>query len=141
MLGCENTVKFCRTLAVEYLLGPMPHPFKSYEVEVLKLLLAQEFSEDVFVQLLEGASAPHVEYTNYGFYVSIEHSAIGKARRVCSGTTTLSGRFGCQSAGFVAFLEDDKLTLEIFPWNGEALPATFRDADVQVVHEVRNEKV
>jgi hypothetical protein len=117
----------------------MPHPFKSYEVEVLKQLLAPEFSDDAFLQLLGDASAPHVEYTSYGFYVSVEHSTIGKTRRVYGGPTTLSGRVGGQSAGFVAFLEDDKLTLEIFPWNGEALPATFRDSDVQVLNEVRNE--
>ena len=119
----------------------MPHPFKSYEVEVLKQLLAPEFSNDAFLQLLEDASGPHVEYTRYGFYVSVEHPAIGKARRVHSGPAALSGRFGGQSAGFVAFLEEDKLTLEIFPWNGEALPATFRDSDVQVFNEVRHEKV
>lgn len=119
----------------------MPHPFKCYEVEVLKKLLVSEFSDDLLVHLLRDASAPHVEYTNYGFYVSVEHSAIGKARRVHSGPATLSGRFGGQSAGFVAFLENDKLTLESFPWNGEALPATFRDSDVLVFNEVRNEKV
>ena len=119
----------------------MTHPFKRHEVEVLKKLLASEFSDDVFSQLLANASAPHVEYTDYGFYVSVKHSAIGKARRVYSGPATLSGRFRGQSAGFVAFLEDDKLTLEIFPCNGEALPATFRDSDVQVFNEVPNEKV
>jgi hypothetical protein len=116
----------------------MPHRFKSYEVEVLRKLIASEFSDDVFLQLLAEASTPHVEYTNYGFFVSVKHSGIGKARRVYSGPTTLSGRFGGQSAGFVAFLEDGKLTLETFPWNGEALPATFRDSDVQVFNEVRN---
>ena len=113
----------------------MPHPFKAYEVEVLKLLLADEFSEHVLLHLLEAASTRRAEYTKYGFYVTVEQPEIGKARRVYSGPTTLSGRFGDHSAGFVAFLEDDKLTLETFPWNGEALPASFRDSDVQVVHE------
>jgi hypothetical protein len=112
----------------------MSHPFKPYEVEVLKLLLAPEFSPQAVLHLLEGASAPHVEYTNYGFYVSIKHSAIGKVRRVYSGATTLSGRLDGKSAGFVAFLEDDELTLEIFPWDAQALPPTFRDSDVQLVH-------
>jgi hypothetical protein len=111
----------------------MPHPFKPYEIEVLRCLLADEFSETGFSQLLEGASSPQVEYTNYGFYVSMENSAIGRARRVHSGPTKLSGHFGNYCAGFIAFLEDDMLTLETFPLNGEALPATFRDSDVHVV--------
>ena len=119
----------------------MPHPLKSYEIEVLKLLLAQEFSEDGVMQLLEGASSSKVEYTNYGFYISITHSAIGKPRRVHSGSASLSARFGQHSAGFVAFLENDELTLEIHPWDGEALPAAFRDSDPEVVHEVRTRKV
>ena len=112
----------------------MPHPFKPYEVEVLKCLLAQEFPEGVLLQLLERASTSHVEYTNYGFYVSIENSAIGKHRRVFDGPTTLSVCFGGRSAGFIAFLEHDTLTLETFPWDGEALPATFRDSAVEIVH-------
>jgi len=112
----------------------MPHPFKVYEVEVLKLLLAPEFSPDAVLRLLDGASASHIEYTNYGFYVSIKHSAIGKVRRVFSGGTTVSGRLNGKSAGFVVFLEDEELTLEIFPYDREALPSTFRDSDVQLVH-------
>lgn len=106
----------------------MPHPFKSYEVEVLHILLAAEFSRERLAQLLEDASDPKIEYTNYGFYVSLKHSAVGKPRRVYDGSTTLSGDFDGKNAGFIAFLQDDHLTLETFPWDGEALPATFRDS-------------
>ena len=95
--------------------------------------MADELSETEFSQVLANASLPLVEYTNYGFYVSIEHSAIGKARRVHPGATNLSGRFRDHCAGFIAFLEDDTLTLETFPLNGEPLPATFRDSEVQIV--------
>jgi hypothetical protein len=117
------------------------HPFKSYEVEVLKLLLRDEFAAERLLRLLSNASAPHVEYTNYGFYVSVQNSVIGKTRRVHSGPTTLSARFGSHSAGFVAFLQDDKLTLETFPWDGEQLPATFRDLDVKLFHQTTNDNV
>ena len=50
----------------------MPHPFKPYEVAVLKLLLAHEFSQPLLLQLLEDATVPRVEYTGYGFFVSIK---------------------------------------------------------------------
>ncbi len=118
----------------------MPHPFKSYEVEVLHILLAPEFSRERLTQLLDEASAPKVEYTDYGFYVSVKHPAIGKTRRVYDGSTTLSGDFGGQRAGFIAFLQDDELTLETFPWDGEALSGTFRDSPVRVVHGVATQK-
>jgi hypothetical protein len=118
----------------------MAYPFKPYEVQILQTLVAHEFSRDQLLQLLEGASTPEVEYTNYGFFVSVKHSAIGKAGRVYTGPTTLRGNFGAHSAGFIVFLEDDELTLETFPWDGERLPATFRDSDIQVVYEVPAEK-
>ncbi len=119
----------------------MPHPFKSYEVEVLKLLLEQEFPEPVLMQVLETASTTQVDYTNYGFYVSIGHSSIGRQRRVFSGAGGLFGQFGGQIAAFVVFLETDELTLESFPVDGEALPATFRDSPVQLLEEYPNENV
>jgi hypothetical protein len=119
----------------------MPHPFKAYEIEVLQLLLANEFSREELSQLLEEASTQRVEYTNYGFYISVEHPRIGETRRVHGGPTTLSGRSDSHIAGFVVFLENNKLTLEIFPWDGEALPVMFRDSDVQIVHEVPSQKI
>jgi hypothetical protein len=118
----------------------MAHPFKPYEVQILQTLVAHEFSRDHLMQLLEGASTPEVEYTNYGFFVSVKHPAIAKARRVYTGPMTLRGNFGAHSAGFIVFLEDDELTLKTFPWDGESLPATFRDSAVQVVYEVPAEK-
>ena len=119
----------------------MSHPFKSYEVEALKLLLCDEFAAERLLKLLSDASTPHVDYTNYGFYVSVKNPVIGKARRVYVGPTTFSARFGSHSAGFVAFLQDDKLTLETFPWDGEQLPATFRDLDVKLFHQTTSDKV
>lgn len=119
----------------------MSHPFKNYEVEALQLLLAPEFSREALTDLLNGAESPQVEYTKYGFYISIKHSKIGKARRVYDGPTTLSGRWREHTAGFIVFLENDQLTLEIYPWDGETLPADFRDADVRVVQELPSEKI
>ena len=83
---------------------------------------------------MSSAAMPRTEYTGYGFYVSVSHPDIGKSRRVFSGTPELHGRVGQHDAGFVAFLEDDRLTLETFPWDGEALPETFRDSDVRLTH-------
>jgi hypothetical protein len=101
---------------------------------VLEILLKPEFTPEQLSHVLGSASTTRVEYTNYGFYVSVEHPNIGKPRRVYSGTLALHGRVLQHDAGFVAFLEDDHLTLETFPWDGETLPATFRDSDVQVVY-------
>src|SRR5262249_36195695 len=111
-----------------------------YEVEVLNILLAPEFSQERITQLLDEASVPKTEYTKYGFYVSVKHPVIGKTRRVYDGSTTLSGDFGGKSAGFITFLQDDQLMLETFPLDGEALPATFRDSPVRVVHGVATQK-
>jgi hypothetical protein len=110
----------------------MPHLFKPYEVEVLKLLLAAEFSQRKLLRLLKHASAQSVEYTGYGFFVSIHHPVIGRARRVCD-SPVLRGDFAGRIAGFVVFLEKFELTLETFPRDGDgALPAEFRDSHVRI---------
>ncbi len=113
----------------------MAHAFKPYEIRVLEILLAPEFDSEQLSQLLEVATLREIKYTGYGFYVSIDHPSIGRARRVYSGATTLHGRLNDHDAAFVAFLEDDQLTLETFPWDGETLPATFRESDVQLKND------
>jgi hypothetical protein len=99
---------------------------------VLQALLADEFSGDRLLQILEEASGPHVESNGYGFYVSVRHPAFGSARRVYNGPLTLAGHSGSRLAGLIAFLEHGQLTLEIYPWDGDCLPPTFRDSDVRI---------
>ena len=119
----------------------MSSPFKPYEVEVLQLLLAPEFADAALAELLNSAESPHVEYSNVCFYISIKHPKIGKDRRVYSGPPFLSGRWLEHRAWFVVFLEDNELTLEIYPPDEGALPAEFRDVDVQLVHEKGSEMI
>jgi hypothetical protein len=119
----------------------MVHPFKDYELRVLEVLLRPEYNAEQLSKLLEVASIREIKYTNYGFYVSIEHPDIGETRRVYSGPTTLHGRLGSHDAGFVAFLQHNQLTLETYPWDGENLPATFRDNDVRLTNETSRSNV
>ena len=111
----------------------MSSPFKSYEVEVLQLLLASEYTHGALVELLNSVESSQVEYANYCFYITVRHPKIGKARRVYSGPPSVSGHWLGHEAWFVVFLEDDELTLEIYPWDDRPLPADFRDADVQLI--------
>ena len=110
----------------------MAHPFKPYEIALLRTVLADEFSPQQLTEILEGASDPHAEYNGYGYYVSIRHPAIGSARRVISAPPSLAGHWEGRMAGFIVFLEGHQLTLEIYPWDGDCLPGTFRDGEVRV---------
>ncbi len=49
----------------------MAHPFKPYEIQVLEILLADEYSPRQLAELLEGSSLLQIEYTNFGFYISV----------------------------------------------------------------------
>lgn len=99
---------------------------------MLQALLADEFSGDQLMQILNDASDPHVEFNGYGFYVSVRHQAVGSARRVYGGSQSLAGHCDGRVAGFIVFLEHGQLTLEIYPWDGDCLPATFRDGEVTI---------
>ena len=113
----------------------MPHPFRAFELIVLRAVLAEEFTPAQFGQILEEAVANDVTYTGWGFYISMRHPLIGEARRLYSAPPALSahsteGRI----AGFMMILENQQLTLEIYPWDPpeDGLPAEFRDSDVQI---------
>jgi hypothetical protein len=110
----------------------MSHPFKNYEVEALRALLAPELSSQRLYEVLDRSGNNQVEYTNYGFYVTVDEASIGSTRRVYS-QPALIARFNGREAGFVAFLENNQLTLETHPWDGEGLPPDYRDGDVQIV--------
>ena len=110
----------------------MTHPFKPYEVALLQVLLAEDFSREQLSQILDGASEQHIESNGYGFYVSVRHPAVGDMRRVISAPPSLAGHCGGRSAGFIVFLENNQLTLEIYPWDGDCLPDSFRDGDVTI---------
>ena len=110
----------------------MTHPFRKYEISLLQTLLEGEFSRDQLLRILDGASDAHVESNGYGFYVSVRHPAIGSARRVYSGPPSLAGHSDGRMAGFIVLLERGQLTLEIYPWDGDCLPATFRDGEVRI---------
>ncbi|MBW8883196.1 MAG: hypothetical protein JF612_00150 [Planctomycetia bacterium] len=114
----------------------MAHPFKPYEIHVLEKLLVDEYSPKQLSALLEGSSLLQIEYTDYGFYISVQNPGFGKERRVYSDRTI--GRLHDKDAGFVAFLEDGHLTLEIFPCDGETLPAMFRDGNVKIIGSASN---
>jgi hypothetical protein len=108
------------------------HPFRAYEVALLEHLLADEFSRERLSEVLNNSSDTHVEYNGYGFYVSVRHPAIGISRRVYSAPPSSAGHSEGRMAGFIAFLENSQLTLEIYPWDGDCLPGTFRDGEVRI---------
>ncbi|HEV8291912.1 MAG TPA: hypothetical protein VGP94_08295, partial [Tepidisphaeraceae bacterium] len=60
----------------------MPHPIKHYEVHVLRLLLKPEWTLKQLDRLLKTATTREVEYTGYGFFVSVNNPDIGRRRRV-----------------------------------------------------------
>ncbi len=111
----------------------MGHPFREYEVVVLERLLSERYTHEELLVLLNRAIPRASEYTGYGFFVSAADSDIGLERRVYSDPALIAESCGSR-ASFLAFLEDGCLTLEIFPTDGEALPATFRDGEVRLDH-------
>ncbi len=114
----------------------MGHPFKDLEVEALMNLLKPHFDRNQVIDLLNHAESQKVEYTGYGFFVSITNSCIGCERRVCD-MPLLIGESDNKQVGFVAFLDNNRLTLEIFPFNGESIPEDFRERNVAFVSDVK----
>jgi len=71
-----------------------------------------------------------LDETGVGSFLSVGHPALPAARVVCSEPLVL-GKAGDLACGFVVFLRGGQLTLECHGW-GDAIPAGFRDYDVEV---------
>lgn len=107
--------------------------FRAYEQTALRLLLRSTLAGDVVEDVIAHAVFEQLDETGCGYFLTVRHAALPTRRTVCHSPIVV-GRVDDGTCGFVAFVEDGRLTLECHA-NGDAtVPRGFRDrgAPIQV---------
>lgn len=105
-------------------------PFRKYEIDAIHRLVRDSVESNILESAL-AAEKLEVEHTGVGYFATVAHELLPKARQVFS-STEIMGRFGDIDLGFVVFIENHKLTLECFTYNDE-LPDIVREEVVSIV--------
>jgi hypothetical protein len=106
-------------------------PFKDFEIEVMKVLLARAFKSEEIDLLARECMDVEYEDTGVGYFLTVCHPTLPLARMVFS-EPSVTGRAGELDCGFVVFIEDGELTFECHDWGSDPVPEGFRDQDVKV---------
>ncbi len=114
------------------MLGYLMDILKQYEAKVLHFLLSRALSSERFEVILHDAKFISYKHTGSGYFLTLEHPSLPKARSVFSDPIVM-GRAGDIACGFVVFIENGQLTLECHSWGEVDLPEGFRDKDVQIM--------
>jgi len=82
-----------------------------------------------------------VDYNGYGYYVAVDDARLPIERKVFDGGPTKGTIVGKNAkgnmCGYIVFVQDGHLTLEIYPLLGDGLPPVFREekVDARIVPE------
>ncbi len=105
--------------------------FKEYEKKVLYLLASGVLSPEQIESLTSEGEFISYEYTGSGYFFSLKHPCLPKARVVCSEPLVMGYADGVD-CGFVVFIENGELTIECHTWGSIDFPEGFRNKDVQI---------
>ena len=103
----------------------------SFEKEALVLLCEGMISKSALDQAISSPDSISCEFTGAGYYLEIQHHALPKDRMVCDKPTVL-GKYQDQEVGFIAFVQDNRITLECYEYDSNGVPEEIRNEAVQV---------
>lgn len=104
---------------------------KKYETEVLHLLVSQVLPTGQLETVIREGEHVSYEYTGSGYFLTLKHPSLPKARSVCSRPTVMGHADGID-CGFVVFIENGELVLECHTWGAIDVPEGFREKNVQL---------
>ena len=104
--------------------------FRTFEVDALRLLGNATLGSDVVETVCRDAEFVSYKHTNVGYFLTVRHNLLPKARTVLSEPIVL-GQVGDIDGSYLAFVQDNELILEYAGTTD--VPENFRDLPVRVV--------
>ena len=104
---------------------------KGFEQRAIDLLLGGVLPPETIRAVKEKAEFVGYEHTGAGYFLTLRHPALPRERLVCDKPRVMGECRGIES-GFIVFIENSELLLECHSWGTEAVPATYRDENVQI---------
>jgi hypothetical protein len=109
--------------------GEVRKGLKNFEIQVIEILAAGFLSNDAIVVLTSPSTSANYEYTGCGYFLTIRDSALPAEKRTLS-IPTLIGSLGDVVCGFVVYVDEHELTLEVHDWGTLHVTKDYRDGDV-----------
>jgi hypothetical protein len=105
--------------------------FRDFELEALSLLLREALTPEQFRLVATFSGATAYRYTGSGYCLTISNQILPIDKLTCS-TPAVVGQSGDVQSGFVAFLGNQRLTLEWHTRGPVDVPTDFRDRAVVI---------
>jgi hypothetical protein len=104
---------------------------KSFEKSVIELLANDVLAASLVDEVCSNGKLVGLDFTGCGYFLTLSSSDLPVARLVLD-SPSINGKAGELLTGFVAFVENNELTLECFAYGADIVPDNYRDLDVKV---------
>jgi len=105
--------------------------FKSFERNALHKLGGDTLTRTLVERLDAEGELVSLDFTGVGYFLTLRHRELPVERTVLD-APAIKGKAGELLTGFIAFVENNELTLECFSYGGEAVPENYRELDVTI---------
>lgn len=104
---------------------------KSFEKSVINLLTADVLAAWQVDEVCSNGKLAGLDFTGHGYFLTLSSSDLPIERFVLD-SPSVTGNVGELLTGFVAFVENNELTLECFAYGEDIVPENYRDLGVTV---------
>ncbi len=104
---------------------------KSFEESVITFLTADVLAARQLNEVCSNGKLVRLDFTGRGYFLTLSSSDL-PADRLVLDSPPVNGKVGELLTGFVAFVENNELTLECFAYGEDIVPGHYRDLDVTV---------
>ena len=104
---------------------------ESFEKSVIELLATDVLTARLVDEVCSNGKLVSLDFTGGGYFLTLSSNDLPVERLVLD-NPSVNGKVGELLTGFVAFIENNELTLECFAYGGEIVPENFRDMGVAV---------
>lgn len=104
---------------------------KSFEKSVIELLATDVLTARLVDEVCSNGKLVGLDFTGCGYFLTLSSNALPVERFVLD-SPSINGKAGELLTGFVAFVENNELTLECFAYGEDIVPDHYRELDVKV---------
>lgn len=103
----------------------------SFEVEVLKLMLAHRFSQEGINNIISTCEVSNYEFTGAGYFLELKCEKFEFEPETIHEPIVM-GKGKDFDVGFLLFIEKDTITIECHSWSDENPPACIRELELEI---------
>lgn len=110
---------------------------RSYELQVIKLMLKNKLGDDNWTLFLKEHELIDFEYTGAGYFLKIRTANLNLPKETIN-KPTITGENEDLMIGFLLFVDKNEIVLECHSWGGMNPLENVRELDVEVKMKSQN---